>query len=56
VWGDLWLADTFGALTQLADNLGFDPAYPRQPRFSWSPDDSHLLITFNDRAWVVTVP
>jgi hypothetical protein len=56
VWGDLWLADTSGALTQLADNLGFDLAYPHQPRFSWSPDDSHLLITFNDRAWVVTVP
>ncbi|HNB53048.1 MAG TPA: hypothetical protein PK530_13955, partial [Anaerolineales bacterium] len=56
VWGDLWLADTSGVLTQLADNLGFDPVYPRQPRFSWSPDDSHLLITFNDRAWVVTVP
>ncbi len=56
VWGDLWLTDTSGAVTQLADNLGFDPAYPRQPRFSWSPDDSHLLITFNDRAWVVTMP
>ncbi|NUM49401.1 MAG: hypothetical protein HUU38_32275 [Anaerolineales bacterium] len=50
------MADTSGAVTQLADNLGFDPAYPRQPRFSWSPDDSHLLITFDDRAWVVTVP
>jgi hypothetical protein len=55
VWGALWLADASGAVTQLADNLGFDPAYPRQPRFSWSPDDSHLLITFDDRAWVVTV-
>lgn len=56
VWGDLWLADTSGTVIQLVDNLGFDPAYPHQPRFSWSPDDSHLLITFNDRAWVVTLP
>ncbi|MCB9136336.1 MAG: hypothetical protein H6636_12980 [Anaerolineales bacterium] len=56
VWGGLWLADTSGTLTQLAENLGFDADYPRQPKFSWSPDDSHLLITFEERAWVVTVP
>jgi hypothetical protein len=38
------------------DVAPFDPAYPIQPRFSWSPDDSHLLITFDERAWVVTMP
>ncbi|MCP4424806.1 MAG: hypothetical protein GY803_09960 [Chloroflexi bacterium] len=54
-WGAVWLADASGGLTQLAANLGFDPAYPRQPQFHWSPDDTHLLIVFDDRAWVLAM-
>ncbi len=55
-WGAVWLADISGSLTPLAANLGFDPAYPRQPQFHWSPDDTHLLIVFEDRAWALAMP
>ncbi len=51
----MWLADISGSLTQLAANLGFDPAYPRQPQFHWAPGDTHLLIVFDDRAWVLAM-
>ncbi len=56
MWGRLWLADASGVITELSRNLGFDRVYPRQPYLSWSPDDSHLLIAFDERAWVITIP
>ncbi|HNB53121.1 MAG TPA: hypothetical protein PK530_14320 [Anaerolineales bacterium] len=55
IWGSLWLADTTGNLQQLAPNIGFSE-YFLQPQVSWSPDDTHILITLDDRAWILALP
>jgi hypothetical protein len=56
-WGNLWLANINGSTFQLsAKNPLPDKDHLYYGWYYWSPDDTHMLVTSNDRAWIVYLP
>ncbi|MBN2502666.1 MAG: hypothetical protein JXB38_17945 [Anaerolineales bacterium] len=53
--GNIKVIGVAGYHVVLLENATIDK-WPYMPEFLWSPDDKHILVTFNQRAWAVEVP
>jgi photosystem II stability/assembly factor-like uncharacterized protein len=58
-WGAAWLAGVDGQIRPLAAGLPGETSESKtfsDELFIWSPDDSHLLVRSDERAWVAYLP